>query len=424
MGRSATDLLDIGLGLARVYRSEYWSKDRIIEYQERATVQQLRYAVTHIPYYKDLEISVDSIVDTDSLQLFPKLTKRIIQEQGERLCNPAIIENSPFKSRTSGSSGEPTITWFDRKSWNFCKYALKIRRTMEGGAPWRQRQLLFDESAGADGQVNPPTRNRFGPFQQIRLSVFTPIEEQMAILLELKPTIIYGTPSGVKELCDYASARKLQMPSVPTVFLSSELITDAVRQKIEASFKGRVIGVYGSTEFKDLAHECEHGRYHTYFQSAHVESLSDNDQAPGPLLITSLVNKAMPLIRFDIGDYAQVGDDHCACGRNSPYLSNIAGREIEFLQLPDGRRISPYMLTTAVEAVPGLLKYRFIQKRDLSLQMEVVLSDSELSSTEQIRKIRRNVQLALHSDIDLPVHSVENIDRSAGGKHMIVTHLP
>jgi hypothetical protein len=56
--------------------------------------------------------------------------------------------------------------------------------------------------------------------------------------------------------------------------------------------------------------------------------------------------------------------------------------------------------------------------------MEVVLSDSELSSTEQIRKIRRNVQLALHSDIDLPVHSVENIDRSAGGKHMIVTHLP
>ena len=130
----------------------------------------------------------------------------------------------------------------------------------------------------------------------------------------------------------------------------------------------------------------------------------------------------MPLIRFDIGDYASVGYDRCACGRSGPYLADIIGREIEFLQLPDGTRISPYRLTTAVEDVPGLLKYRFIQDDDLSLSMQVVLGDQGLSSDEQIRQIRSRIHRALGSEINLPVNRVERIERSRGGKHSIVSH--
>jgi phenylacetate-CoA ligase len=195
-----------------------------------------------------------------------------------------------------------------------------------------------------------------------------------------------------------------------------------VRKQIEASFRGRVIGIYGSTEFKDLAHQCKHGRYHLYFQSAFIESQPEDGHEAGRLQITSLVNRAMPLIRFDIGDYADIGDGRCACGRNSPYLTNITGREIDFLELPDGRRVSPYRLTTAVEDVPGLLKYRFIQNVDHSLRMEVVFGNSEISDVERIRRIRDSLRSALGNAIDLSVHSVDRIVRSTGGKHRIVTH--
>lgn len=422
MWRSIKDSADIAAGLARLYRSEFWSEDEIREYQAQALVEQLRYAAATIPYYRGLGLDPDEIVNSSALQSFPALSKAIIQDQGERLCNRVIIADSPFRSTTSGSSGEPTTTWFDRKSWNFCKYALKIRRTLEGGAPWLQRQLLFDESANPDGSITPPARRRLGSFQQVRLSVFTPVEQQLELLLELKPNVIYGTPSGIKELCDYASCEDVPLPPVATIFLSSELITDAVRDQLTATLHGRVIGIYGSTEFKDLAHQCEHGRYHLYFHSAYIESKPQDGQPSGRLQITSLINKAMPLIRFDIGDYAEIGYGRCACGRSSPYLHNIIGREIEFLELPDGARISPYRLTTAVEKTPGLLKYRFVQEHDLSLRMEVVFGNHEMPRNQRIALIQENVRAALGNAIDLPVCPVDRIDRSRGGKHSIVAH--
>ena len=253
------------------------------------------------------------------------------------------------------------------------------------------------------------------------MSVFTTAEEQLKILLTLRPTLIYGTPSGVKELCDYAARKNIQPPSVSVIFLSSVLISDTVRQEIETCFQGRVIGIYGSTEFKDLAHECEEGRYHSYFQSAVFEVDPDTGPRTGRLLITSFMNRAMPLIRFDIGDYATVGSDPCKFGRNSPYLAKISGREIEFLRLPDGRTLSPYRLTTAVETVPGLLKYRFVQGDALSLYMEVVLGDPGIPNDEKIRQIRENLRPVLGDKIDLPIRTVKRIERTRGGKHRIVS---
>jgi phenylacetate-coenzyme A ligase PaaK-like adenylate-forming protein len=229
MPLSILDIADIGLGLAKVYRSENWNAGRIREYQERLLVEQLRYAVTHIPYYRDLGITAGQIVDMDSLHLFPTLDKSVIQQEGDRLCNQALLARGALSSQTSGSSGQPTVTWFDRRCWNFCKYALKIRRTLLAGPPWRQRQLLLDESSNPDGSVGEPMQRSFGPFRQVRMSVFTPVQEQLETLQTLDPTVIYGTPSGVKELCDHASSQQVRPQSVDVVFLSSELISDSVR---------------------------------------------------------------------------------------------------------------------------------------------------------------------------------------------------
>jgi phenylacetate-CoA ligase len=129
----------------------------------------------------------------------------------------------------------------------------------------------------------------------------------------------------------------------------------------------------------------------------------------------------MPLIRFDIGDHATIGVDPCPCGRGSPYLSNIIGREIEFLVLRDGRRLSPYRLTTAVETVPGLLKYRFIQTQDRSLSMEVVLAKNGRTEATQTSQIRESLRTILGNSVDVPIRVVEEIRRTRGGKHRIVS---
>ena len=66
------------------------------------------------------------------------------------------------------------------------------------------------------------------------------------------------------------------------------------------------------------------------------------------MVLSSLCNRAMPLLRYDIGDRAVFGSNSCACGRASLHLIEFSGREGEMIALPAGRRISPYLLTTVV----------------------------------------------------------------------------
>lgn len=418
-----SDALRVAHYVQGLLRSEKWDRAAIRDYQHSKLVEQLRYASTFVPYYRELGIEPDSIRDSSALLRFPKLTKAVIQSNSQLLANPEVMSGQTYESRTSGSSGEPTTTWFDTRSWLLCKYALKIRRTLVAGPPWGQRLLIFDETSNPDGGIAVPASRNLFLYRQIRLSVFTDMHTQVAVLRNLRPTAIYGSPSGVKELCDHAASAKADLPEVPIVFLASELIPQQTRRQIEEQFHGRVVGIYGSTEFKEIAHQCEFGHYHINFESVFVETEKEDGQAVPRLLITSLVNKAMPLIRFDIGDYAELSDDPCECGRASPYLTDIVGREAEFLQLADGRRCSPFLLTTAIETTPGLLKFQFVQHADLSLELKVVLAESFDSVDSSIRLLRQRLHEVLGPGVIVAITPVESIARTQAGKHKVVVQM-
>ena len=79
------DTLRIVTSLGSLLRSEKWDKERIREYQHRLLIEQLRYAATAVPYYRDLGIAPAAIVDTGALARFPKLTKALIQTEATTL---------------------------------------------------------------------------------------------------------------------------------------------------------------------------------------------------------------------------------------------------------------------------------------------------------------------------------------------------
>ena len=104
--------------------------------------------------------------------------------------------------------------------------------------------------------------------------------------------------------------------------------------------------VYSANELGYIALQCpESEQYHVMSECALVEVI-DGDGRPcrpgetGRLVLSSLHNYAMPLLRYEIGDYAEVGDQ-CPCGRGLPLLNRIAGRERNMLVLPDGRQHWP-----------------------------------------------------------------------------------
>jgi phenylacetate-CoA ligase len=169
-----------------------------------------------------------------------------------------------------------------------------------------------------------------------------------------------------------------------------------------------------------MALQCpETGRYHVQSESVLLEVLDDAGRpcAPGEvgrIVATSLHNFAQPMIRYDIGDYAEVGGP-CPCGRGLPVLDRILGRFRNMLTLPDGRRIWPRLSEGRYREVAPIRQYQVVQTGRAALEVRLA-AERPLSADEEA-KLRAMILGRIGSaDFALTFTYHDAIPRSAGGK--------
>lgn len=121
-----------------------------------------------------------------------------------------------------------------------------------------------------------------------------------------------------------------------------EEVTSNIRQIAAEVFGAKVLGQYSSTEAGAIAHPCPNGGgFHVCAESVYVEVLRDDGThadpgEPGRVVVTPFGSTALPLIRYEQGDRAVMGEQ-CACGRGLPLLLSIEGRTNQLFRHPDGR---------------------------------------------------------------------------------------
>ncbi len=401
------------------WRSQWWDEAQIRNFRDHALVLMMRHAVANVPFYRGLGLRAASIVAATDLERFPVITKRHVQESPEAFLASGFARGSLYASRTSGSSGQPTTTYFDRRAWLLGRYALKMRRTAAtSGFSVGQRVVIVSEQRPdqlAALAAAAPSGLR-GFIRQRYLSIHTPVADHLPVLLRWRPHVIYAFPSYLLDLIVAAERRHVPLPQIATLYTSSEVLTPAARERIERAFAGRVCDVYGSTEFKEVAWQCSSGRYHLNFESVHIEA-GDCGTA-GPVVLSSLCNFAMPLLRFAIGDRAIFGSNACACGRHSLNLLAFEGREGEMIDLPGGRRISPYLLTTAIESEESILQYRIVQLTAAALRIDVVVGAR--GDVERWRdRVCAELRGILGREVAVSVRQVERLERAPSGKRSV-----
>jgi phenylacetate-CoA ligase len=376
---------------AGLLRSQWRTRREIRAHQDERLIAQLRYAVENVPFYAEIGLSAADIRSPGDLQRFPLVTKADIQDRGERFLSRGLDAGTLFRSRSSGVTGEPTVTYFDDESWLLTKHALKARRVLADTKAPRQRILIMSELPKTRPEPSL-LRGLARPLLDLQsMSLTDPIEDNVRTLAAFRPTVIYGFPSYLLALADAAREMGLPMAPTPLIYTSSEVLSEPARRSLAAVYRGRVVDVYGSTEFKEIAVQCPAGRYHINFESVYVESVDDEPNGPPRLLVTTLVNKAMPLIRYELGDTGRLKEEECPCGRSSPQIIELQGRLSEMLAFPDGTRVSPYLLTTAIEEHASVKHFRIVHEQPAVLRVETLaappLSDSDRSGIE--RRLRK-----------------------------------
>jgi phenylacetate-CoA ligase len=176
---------------------------------------------------------------------------------------------------------------------------------------------------------------------------------------------------------------------------------------------------YSCVEAGNLAVQCPgHDHYLVHAENVYLEVLRD-DGSPcepgetGRVVITPLHNFAMPLIRYELGDYAEAGG-RCPSGRGLPTLNRIAGRVRNMLRDPTGRMASPNLAPSLLLETAPIVQYRIVQHSLSQLEFQYVM-ERELASAEAGRLVA-GLQSGLGYPFDIRLSRVARIERQKGGK--------
>jgi phenylacetate-CoA ligase len=149
-----------------------------------------------------------------------------------------------------------------------------------------------------------------------------------------------------------------------------------------------------------------------------VESIHNGRPArpgeEGEILLTGLSNRAMPLLRYAIGDVGVPGDEVCPCGRGFPTMKLIHGRVDDFVILPGGRRFSPRMINPVYELLPGVIEHVLVQEATDHIVVYVNLTEAHRDTTPAL--IRTALGTLFGEPVRLDVRITTNFTRGRTGK--------
>jgi phenylacetate-CoA ligase len=246
-------------------------------------------------------------------------------------------------------------------------------------------------------------------------------------LVKFSPDYVHGYVSMLEQMARFGlregiAPADLQLKSV---IATSEVLTEPQRRVIEEAFGAPVQIEYGCGEAGPIAHECPHGSLHLAAANLVVELLRPDGTpaAPGEtgeIVLTDLHNKAMPLIRYRIGDFGVLGTE-CPCGRAFPVLEKVWGRAYDFIEDPAGRRYHGEFFMYVFEDLRSdgipVGQFQVIQRDPSSVELLITaerpLDDSACDRILSLASRRL-------PGVEIELEQVEEIPREASGKMRVI----
>jgi len=401
--------------------SQWWSREKLEEYQMQQLSRLLQHAYENVPYYRrtfdEWGIKPKDIQDFDDLKKIPYLTKDTFKERAKDLLASNFNPSKLPMTHTSGTTGKPLQFFEDpftaEKEWAFiCHQWSRV-----GYRPGDSRV----EIRGPVTRDNPVY---YDPVLRVlRLSPLIENREQARYYLEkiqsVEARFIHGYPGTIASLALLAKKHGLLVPfTLKAVLFASEKVYPWQRELVQEVFQCRVFSHYGLTEKVVLAGECEYtNEYHCIPQYSIVEIDPDTKEIIG----TGFLNWATPFIRYRTTDIASMPISlGCEkCGRNYyPVFSNVEGRLEDFIVTPEGMLISPAVITHPFKDLRTIKDTQVVQK-DFNLIMIRALpwEDSKSESVEkELNQLCYDLRVILGETVEVRWEIVKEIERSSSGK--------
>lgn len=412
--------------LHQLESSQWLPAEQLLQLQLRQLEQLLRHAHATVAYYRecwDGRYDPSLALTPERFAELPLLARRDVQHHYETLKSHSLPAGHRVagEARTSGSTGSPVRvlkTQLSNLFWN----AFTLRDHL-----WHRRDLRrklavirADAAAGEADTWGPATAGLVSTGPSVMLPIATDVDAQLRWLEQQDPAYLLTYPTNAAELARTSLAHGVRLPGLLEVRTFGELLAPAVRESCLRAWGVRVTDLYSANEVGYIALQCPaHQHYHIQSEGVLVEVLDEQGGrcAPGQVgrvVVTALHNFAMPLIRYEIGDYAEVGEA-CACGRGLPVLRRIVGRVRNMLVTADGKRYWPPLKIGEFTDLAPLLQFQLVQKAYDLIEWRLVTA-APLTADQEARLCERMLS-RIPPGIRIIFSYHDRIARSAGGKY-------
>lgn len=319
------------------------------------------------------------------LEGLPVLTRAAVQQLGPLLFNQRLgtPHGGIYQGQTSGSTGMPVQylqTDLTRLFWR----VLTLREHLWQGRDFSGKLAAIRSNVerGRSPTWGTATEQVFQTGPAVSLNIREDVATQLDWLAAQAPQYLLTHPSNLRSLLRLAATRGVRLPGLLQVRTFGEMLPAETVARCREVWGVGIADIYSSEEIGVIAVQCAQGRYHVQAENLLLEILdAAGEPLPsgrvGRVVITTLHNLAMPLVRYELGDYAAFGAP-CPCGRGLPVLDRIVGRRRNMIRLPDGTEhwpsfpeerwagIAPIHRLQAVQTAVGTVVLKVVVSRPLT----------------------------------------------------------
>lgn len=407
--------------------TEKFNKDKFLPYQNKYLRQIVAYAYKNVPFYHNLYkkngFDITKIKTIYDLEKLPVISKEEIRD------NPLLFSTNPgpyVLSKTSGTTGKPLTIRISKTA-----YLINLAAAHHGRRfVWANYDGGYIARLVGDTPVKDCEEEDLYRISRISKRVIFPsyclnfknVAKIIDILKKMNIKYLQAYPSTAFILAKFLEIHDRKLP-LKAIFYSSEPMFEFQKHLINERFDCPVFGFYGQAETAISAVECEAGNYHLTMLDGILEIEKRKEcENKGSAVVTSLHNKAMPLIRYDLGDYTGYVKKECECGRLLPIIYPVETKMHGFVVTPSGFIISPSMLTFPFKCSKHIIEAQIIQKNIDKIVIKIV-KDKTYSDMDECM-LRSSLRSILGPEIDLQFVYVDEIfPGNSFKKHFVISYL-
>jgi len=398
---------------------EPWQTKRARQWER--VKETAAYAQARSPFYRRRPpVAVETPED---LARLPILEKKDLRDHLDEMIVDGQSKESLVQAKTGGSTGVSLVIYYDVRCEEKRNAAALMTNRWSGWDLGRPVGALWG---------NPPVARTFKEKTRAQcldrllyLDTVHLTDESMTVFAEAlrrrNIQYLFGHAHSLFIFAQFARARYGKGLPMKGIVSTSMMLLPSERRVIEDVFQTPVTNRYGCEELGLLASECERREgMHLNMDQHYIEFIRDDGRpaAPGEeghLVVTDLINRGMPLLRYRVGDVGVPTDRPCPCGRGWPLMEKLTGRTADFLIAENGGLVAGVSLVErTLTAIPGLQQLQIVQDRRDRVLLNVVPDDRYDPSSE--KALLKEMAAAL-GRLTFDVHKRDRLDQDRNGKY-------